>query len=89
LSAFAVAHPIFVVDKVGLLLPGLFGGVRLEFVRVGALKVGVLIRMLVGLLWLDRSSSLGSLIILSSVSFVETGDVAPFVGVVAEYVRVP
>ena len=67
-----------------MLLPGLFVGVRLEFVRTGAFEVGVLVRLLEGFVGLDRRASLVSLIPLSSLSVVALSAaalrvVAPFV----------
>ena len=90
-TCFAAARPILGVGKVRLLLPGLFVGVQFEFVWIGAFEVGVLVRMLVGFVGLDRRVSLVSLIPLSSLSVVALSaaalhDVAPFVGVVAKYV---
>jgi len=69
-TRFAAARPVLGVGKVGLLLPGLFVGVRLESVCIGAFEVGVLARKLVGLVGLDRRASLVSLIPLSSLSVV-------------------
>jgi len=69
-TGFAAAHPILGVGKVGLLLPGLFVGVQLEFVWIGAFEVGFIARMLVGFVGLDRRASLVSLIPLSSLSVV-------------------
>jgi len=68
--------------------------VRLESVRIGALEVGFLMRLLVGLVGLNRGASLVSFIPLSSVSFVSIFATAlrvaaPFIGVVAKHVRVP
>jgi len=91
-TCFAAARPILGVGKVCLLLPGLFVGVRFEFVRIRAFEVGFLVRRLVGLVGVDRRSSLVCLIPLSSLSVVDAlsaaalHDVAPFVGVVAKHV---
>ena len=49
-ARFATAHPIFGVGKVGLLV---VVGVRLEFIRIGALEVGVLMWLQVGLVVRD------------------------------------
>ena len=67
-----------------MLLPGLFVGVRLEFVRIGAFEVGVLVIMLVAFVGLDRRASLVFLIPLSNLSVVPLSAdalrvVAPFV----------
>ena len=80
-----------VVGKVGLLLPGLFINVQLDFVLVGALVVGALIRMLVGLVGLDGSATLGpfSSVTVVAISATALEVVASFVGVVAEHVRAP
>ena len=83
-TCFAAARPILGVGKVRLLLPGLFVGVRLKFVWIGAFEVGVLARMLVGFVGLDRRVSLVSLILLSSLSVVALSTaalrvIAPFV----------
>jgi hypothetical protein len=47
-TRFAAARPILGVGKVGLLLPWLFVGVRLEFAWMGAFEFDALARMLVG-----------------------------------------
>jgi len=83
-TRFAVVRPNLGAGKVGLLLPGLFVGVRLEFVWIGAFEVGVLPRMLVGYVGLDRRANLVSFIPLSSLSVVAVSAaalrvVAPFV----------
>jgi len=56
-ARFAAACPIVRVGKISLLLPGLSVGARLEFVRIGSLEVGVLVRVLVGLVGLNRGAS--------------------------------
>ena len=91
LSAFATARPIFVAGRVGLLLPDLFVGVRLEFVRVGALEVGALVWLLVGLVGLDGNATFRTLssVTIVAISATALGIVASFVAVVAKHVRVP
>ena len=88
---FVAACPILGVGKVDLLLPSLLPGLRWEFVQIGALEVGVLMRLLVGFHGLDRVAKLGSLVPLSTVSFVTISAAAlrvdaPFVRVVAKHV---
>ena len=83
-TRFAVVRPNLGAGKVGLLLPGLFVGVRLEFVWIGAFEVGFHAMKLVGLVGVDRRASLVSLIPLSSFSIValsvaDLHVVAPFV----------
>ena len=57
-TRFAAARPVFEGGKVGLLPPGLFVGVRLEFVWIGAVEVSFLARKPVGLVGVDRRASL-------------------------------
>jgi len=68
--------------------------VRLEFVRIGALEVCVLVWVLVGFVGLDEGANVVSLIPLTSVSFLALFTsalrvVAPFDRVIAKHVRVP
>jgi len=58
--------------------------VRLEFVWIAAFELGVLVRMLVGFVGLDRRASLVSLIPLSSLSVVDLS--AAILRVVASFV---
>jgi len=71
-----------------LLVPGLFVGVRLEFVRSRAPEVGALMRMLVGLVGSDGSATFGPLssVTVVAISTTTLGVVASFVGVVAKHV---
>ena len=70
--------------KVGLLLPGVFVGVRFEIVWIGTFEFGLLAMKLLVLVGVDRRANLVSLIPLFSLSVVALSAaalhvVAPFV----------